>query len=70
MENDNQENIEIKKNDFLKMSFIYSAIQNGWSVKKRKDNYIFTKKHKGKREVFLDTFLSDFIKEHSSNFIF
>ena len=31
-----------------KMIFIYNAIENGWSVKKSKDSFIFTKKHEGK----------------------
>jgi hypothetical protein len=57
-------NIEISKHLFTKMSFIYNAVQNGWNVKKKKESYIFTKKHQGKKEVFLDTYLNDFVEEN------
>jgi hypothetical protein len=45
-----------------KLSFIFNAIESGWSVKKRDDNYIFSKKHEGKKEVYLDTYLQKFIE--------
>ena len=38
-----------------KLSFIYNAIESGWSVKKRENKYIFSKKHEGKKEVYLET---------------
>ncbi len=44
--------------DFIqlqKMSFLYNALNSGWSIKKQKDKYIFSKKHEGKKEVYLDT---------------
>lgn len=44
-----------------KMMFIYNALSNGWTVKKREDKYIFTKKHENRREVFLDSYLQTFI---------
>jgi hypothetical protein len=47
-----------------KMQFIFNALEKGWSVKKNKDNYIFTKKHEGKKEVVSDNFLSRFMKEN------
>ena len=49
-------NITIKK-----MQFIYNALENGWSVKKKKDLYIFSKNHEGKKEVFLDEYLKRFM---------
>tara|TARA_B100001057_G_scaffold491431_1_gene581655 strand:- start:177 stop:371 length:195 start_codon:yes stop_codon:yes gene_type:complete len=52
-----------------KMIFIYNAIENGWSVKKSKDSFIFTKKHEGKREIFSDEYLLRFMKENISNSI-
>ena len=45
-----------------KMSFIYNALDDGWTIRKRDDKYIFTKKHEGKKEVYLDTFLPNFIE--------
>ena len=46
------------------MSFIMNAIETGWSVKKSDDNYIFTKKHEGKREVFMADYLEKFINKN------
>ena len=43
------------------MQFIYNALENGWSVKKKKDLYIFSKNHEGKKEVFLDEYLKRFM---------
>lgn len=43
------------------MQFIINAIEGGWSVKKNNDNYIFTKKHEGKREIFMSDYLERFI---------
>ena len=45
-----------------KMSFIMNAIETGWSVKKSDDNYIFTKKHEGKREILHESYLLTFMK--------
>ncbi len=50
-----------------KMIFIYNSIENGWTVKKSKDTFIFTKKHEGKREIFSDEYLLRFMKENISN---
>lgn len=60
--------VEIDKICFQKMSFIYNALQDGWTVKKKDDNYIFTKKHENKKEIYLDEYLSNFISKHSENF--
>ena len=49
---------------FQKMNFIMNAIETGWSVKKSDDNYIFTKKHEGKREVFMSDYLAKFIDKN------
>jgi hypothetical protein len=46
------------------MKFIWNAIEKGWAVKKRDDSYIFSKKHEGKREIFMDTYLETFIAQH------
>ena len=49
---------------FQKMGFIYNAIENGWTVKKRDNKYVFTKNKKGEKEVFLDTYLRQFLKNN------
>ena len=42
-----------------------NALENGWSVKKRKGAYVFSKKHEGRREVFRDGYLARFLDENS-----
>ena len=49
---------------FQKMKFIYNAINDGWTVHKKQDKYIFTKKHEGKKEIFLDNYLKEFIESN------
>ena len=59
-----ENNVEMGSDQFQKMTFLYNAIQDGWTVKKQKqtDSYVFTKKHEGKREIFLDTYLETFVR--------
>lgn len=47
-----------------KMSFIYNALEDGWEVKKKGDNYVFKKRHHNKREVFLDSYLEQFLRKN------
>lgn len=46
---------------YHKMKFIYNAIEQGWSVKKKDNSYIFKTKHNGKQEVFNEDYLEEFI---------
>ena len=62
---ENDKNLEIDKIKFQKMVFLFNALDNGWSIKKRKDSYIFTKNHEGKKEVFDESYLSIFMKDNS-----
>ena len=56
--------MECAKNDYQKMRFIFNALETGWDVKKRKSVYIFSKKHEGKKEIFEESFLQEFIKSN------
>ena len=47
-----------------KMIFIYNALENGWVVKKKKNLYVFTKNHEGKKEVLLDDYLKRFMVDN------
>ena len=58
------DNIKMDKKLFAKMTFIYNAVQDGWTVHKKNDNYIFTRMIDGKKEVFSDDYLSNFIKSN------
>jgi len=44
----------ISKLELHKLLFISNALNEGWSVRKNKEKYIFTKNHDNKKEVFLD----------------
>ena len=44
------------------MSFIWNALENGWTIKKIDDKFIFTKKHENRKEVLKDEYLWDFIE--------
>ena len=47
-----------------KMIFIYNALEKGWTIKKRKDKYVFSKNHGGKKEVLLDDYLKRFMLDN------
>ena len=46
------------------MRFIYNAIESGWNVKKIDNKYYFCKKHEGKKEIYLETYLQKFIEDN------
>lgn len=54
----------VEDGDFQKMRFIYNALESGWAVNKRKNVYVFSKKHEGKKEIFEESFLQEFIKSN------
>ena len=56
------ENIKIDNSKFQKMVLLYNAIEEGWTVKRRNETYVFIKNHEGKKEVLLDTYLDKFMK--------
>jgi hypothetical protein len=47
-----------------KMVFVMNALEQGWTVKKKGDSFIFRKKHEGKREVFRNDYLDNFIESN------
>ncbi len=49
---------------FQKMAFVYNALDDGWVVKKRNGNYIFSKPHENKKEIFQDDYISTFMKDN------
>ena len=36
-----------------KMAFIYNALEDGWSIRKKNDLYIFRKDHESKGKTFI-----------------
>lgn len=50
------------------MNFIYTALENGWEVRKTETKtYIFKKKHHNEKEIFMDNYLEHFISSNFSN---
>ena len=62
---ENEKSLEIDKIKFQKMVFLYNALDNGWSIKKNQNSYIFKKNHEGKKEVLNESYLSTFMKDNS-----
>jgi len=44
-----------------KMKFLYNALETGWTIVKKDDKYIFNKKHEGEKEIYLESYLQQFI---------
>ena len=59
---ENGENIKIDCIKFNKMLFIFNALEEGWTIKKKEDSFIFIKNHEGKKEIFLDSYLTKFMQ--------
>ncbi len=57
-------NIDLDK--IKQMIFIYNALNNGWNVKKKKEHYIFSKKHHNHKEIYQDNYLAEFIEKNSN----
>ena len=66
LENKNGDDFEVRLENekFQKMLFLYNAINDGWSIKKRKESYIFTKNHEGKKQILEDSYLLTFVKNN------
>ncbi len=58
------ENKSLKMDPILqqKMTLIYNALEEGWSIKKKDNSYIFTKKHENKKEILEESYLMKFLK--------
>jgi hypothetical protein len=54
--------LEIDGIKLQKMMILFNAIEDGWSIKKKQDSYVFTKKHEGRREILHDSYLLTFMK--------
>ena len=64
MDNYLENNIKIDNIKFQKMLFLFYAIEEGWSIKKKNNSYVFSKNHEGKKEVFEDNYLDQFMKSN------
>jgi len=56
--------LNIDNNKMKKMIFIFNALNNGWTIKKQNNNYIFSKNHENKKEIYDDNYLFNFISHN------
>ena len=54
-------NSEIKNKIYV-MHFVMNTLENGWTIRKKNDNFVFRKKHKNHNEVYSDDYLINFLK--------
>jgi hypothetical protein len=59
-----EQSIQMDFIKFKKIMFINNAIEQGWTIKKENDAYIFTKKHEGKKEIYSEHYLKQFLCEN------
>ena len=49
---------------FQKMQLIYNALEDGWKISKKGNNYYFKKKHHDKGKYFSDDILNEFLTKY------
>lgn len=57
-----KQNYKVENKVFQKMLLLYNALEEGWSVKKQQDSYIFSKKHENKKEIVHEDYLLKFMQ--------
>ena len=55
---------KLDSNKLQKMIFFFNALENGWTIYKNNDTYIFIKKHENKEEIFKDSYIDTFINSN------
>jgi hypothetical protein len=55
-------NLKVDAIKFQKMLLLFNSIEQGWTVKKRNDTYVFTKNHENKKEIIDNSYLLKFMK--------
>ena len=58
---ESNENQDINYITLEKMKFLYNALESGWTIVKKDHKYILNKKHEGEKEIYLDSYLQQFI---------
>jgi len=59
-----QDHLQIPNIKFQKMVLLYNAMEDGWTIQKKQESYIFSKKHEGKKEVLLDSYITQFLQSN------
>lgn len=55
-------NVKVDGVIFQKMLLLFNALEDGWTIKKKNNSYVFIKNHEGKREIFDESYLTSFMK--------
>jgi hypothetical protein len=58
-----------QKNDIYLMIFLMNTLENGWSIRKKNDEYVFRRKHEKQTEIYSDEYLVNFLKSNMNNII-
>jgi len=58
------------KNDIYLMIFLMNTLENGWSIRKKNDNFVFRKKHENQKEIYSDEYLVNFLKSNMNNLVY
>lgn len=59
-------NIEMNAYTFQKMVILSNAIEDGWTIYKKGNLYFFRKQHEGRREIFNENYLEQFIQKNTN----
>jgi len=62
-DNDTNNDDICEKNKYI-YCFLFNTLNNGWTIKKKKDQYIFIKNHEGKKEIFSNNYINTFLKDN------
>ena len=52
---------QISPKKIQKLLFLENALQNGWKIHKKKEYYIFSKKHNNEKKFFDEDFIYKFV---------
>jgi hypothetical protein len=55
---------QVGERELQTMVFLHNAVNDGWTVKRRRGAYIFQKKHRNRRDVESSKYLDTFINKH------
>jgi len=56
--------ISTKQQNIYIARFLLKSLRNNWSIEKKLNNYILSKKHHGKKEYFSPDFLTEFMENN------
>jgi hypothetical protein len=56
--------ISLDNPNVKKMVFVMNALEQGWTVKKKGDTFVFRKKHEGRREILRKDYLDNFVEKN------